>query len=73
MDILTIGEQVKALRMELGMTQVQFAAAIGKSQGDLSNIENDVHEPRISALNDRLARVGRVAVISIVKLEDISY
>ena len=41
---MTIGERMKAVRLERGVTQVQLAAILHIKQGSLSMIESDEFE-----------------------------
>lgn len=45
-----LGETIKALRVEKGLTQPQLAAIIGVSNGMISIWENNVNEPKASNL-----------------------
>ena len=45
-----LGETIKALRVEKGLTQPQLAAMIGVSNGMISIWENNVNEPKASNL-----------------------
>ena len=45
-----LGETIKALRVEKGLTQPQLAAIIGVSNGMISVWENNVNEPKASNL-----------------------
>lgn len=46
----TIGERIKILRKSKELSQVEFAEAIGISQGTLSDIENDRCKPSIDTI-----------------------
>ena len=43
-----LGETIKALRLEKGLTQPQLAALVGVSSGMISIWENNVNEPKAS-------------------------
>lgn len=43
-----LGETIKALRLEKGLTQPQLAALVGVSNGMISVWENDINEPKAS-------------------------
>ena len=45
-----LGETIKALRLEKGLTQPQLAALVGVSSGMISIWENNVNEPKASNL-----------------------
>lgn len=47
-DVVWTGELIKMLRAHLGMNQEQFAHEIGLSQETISQLENDVYEPKRS-------------------------
>lgn len=40
-----MGEKLKAARLAAGLTQVQFAEAVGCKQKDISRYESGLHEP----------------------------
>lgn len=45
-----LGETIKALRLEKGLTQPQLAERIGVSNGIISIWENNINEPKASYL-----------------------
>jgi transcriptional regulator with XRE-family HTH domain len=49
---ITIGERIKALRSDRGMTLAELAEQVGLSAGYLSQIERDKITPALSALLD---------------------
>lgn len=46
----TIGDRIKLLRKSRKLNQMEFAEAIGISQGTLSDIENDRSKPSIDTI-----------------------
>lgn len=62
------GEQLKALRMEKGIGQVELARAIGVSKGIVSLWENGLREPKLSNLIV-LAQYFQVSVDYLIGLE----
>ena len=55
-----IGENIRKLREERGMSQEQLARAIGKSRSAVSQYETDVNIPRMGVIED-LAKVFLVS------------
>ena len=55
-----LGEMIKELRIEKGLTQPQLAALVGVSKGMISIWENNVNEPKASYIK-RLAIVLEVS------------
>ena len=45
-----LGETIKSLRLEKGLTQPQLAALVGVSKGMISIWENNINEPKASYL-----------------------
>ena len=45
-----LGETIKALRLEKGLTQPQLAQLVGVSNGMISIWENNINEPKASYL-----------------------
>ena len=43
-----LGETIKALRLEKGLTQPQLAQLVGVSKGMISIWENNINEPKAS-------------------------
>lgn len=50
--MLTIGDKIKAIRKERGLTQKEFAKKINKSERMIQKYENSEVEPRIEVLRD---------------------
>ena len=44
----TLGETIKSLRLEKGLTQPQLAKLVGVSSGMISIWENNINEPKAS-------------------------
>jgi transcriptional regulator with XRE-family HTH domain len=72
----SIGENIKQLRIERGMSQEQLAQAIGKSRSAISQYETDVNMPRMGVIED-LASVFLVEKLAILgdgyKSKELSY
>ena len=45
-----LGETIKALRLEKGLTQPQLAELVGVSKGMISIWENNINEPKATYL-----------------------
>ena len=45
-----LGETIKALRLEKGLTQPQLAEIVGVSKGMISIWENNINEPKATYL-----------------------
>lgn len=45
---MTIGELIRELRLEKGLTQLQLGKEIGVSQKSIDYWERDISEPRVS-------------------------
>lgn len=58
---MKVGEKIKELRMEAGLTQMRLAKAVGVSQKAVDYWERGVNEPKVSY------------VIALVKVFNISY
>ena len=58
---MSIGEKIKELRLEKGLSQLKLGKAIGVSQKAVDYWERNVNEPKISY------------IISLVKIFDISF
>ena len=58
---MKLGEKIKELRIEKGLSQMQLGKAIGASQKAIDYWERDVNEPKASYL------------IALVKFFDISF
>ena len=61
-----VGERVRAIRRDLGLTMAQYAEAAGVSIGMLSKIENGRTAPSVATLG-RLARAGSVPITSLFR------
>ncbi len=61
-----VGERVRAIRRDLGLTMAQFAEAAGLSIGMLSKIEHGRTAPSIATLNG-LARAGNVPITALFR------
>lgn len=72
----SIGENIKQLRIERGMSQEQLAQAIGKSRSAISQYETDINIPRMGVVED-LASVFLVDKLEILgdsyKSKELSY
>jgi len=55
-----LGEMIRELRLERGLTQPQLATLVGVSKGMISIWENNVNEPKASYIK-RLAIVLEVS------------
>ena len=60
-NMLSLGEKIKELRLEKGLTQMQLAKEIGVSQKAIDYWERDVNEPKASY------------IIALVKFFEITY
>ena len=58
---MKLGEKIKELRIEKGLSQMQLGKAIGVSQKAVDYWERDVNEPKASY------------IIALVRLFDVSY
>ena len=58
---MSIGEKIKELRLEKGLSQLKLSKAIGVSQKAVDYWERNVNEPKASY------------IISLVKIFDISF
>ncbi len=66
---MTFGEQLKTLRIENNISQVQLAQTIGVSKGIISLWENGLREPTLSNLIS-LAKFFSVSLDVLVGLQD---
>lgn len=57
--MMNVGENIKRLRIDAGLSQSQLAAMIGKTRSAISQYESGVILPRMGVIED-LARVFRV-------------
>lgn len=55
---MKIGEKIKHLRMQYGLTQEELAGRCGLSKGFISQLENDITSPSIATLEDLLTCLG---------------
>ena len=58
---MSIGEKIKELRLEKGLSQLKLGKAIGVSQKAIDYWERNINEPKASY------------IISLVKLFDVSF
>ncbi len=65
---LEIAVALMRLREEEGMTQRQFAAAIGKAQSTIARIENGDMNPSVKLLSEIAQPLGRKLELSFVKV-----
>ena len=61
-----VGERVRAIRRDLGLTMAQYAEAAGVSIGMLSKIEHGRTSPSIATLS-RLAHAGNVPITALFR------
>ena len=61
-----VGERVRAIRRDLGLTMAQYAETAGVSIGMLSKIEHGRTAPSIATLG-RLARAGNVPITALFR------
>jgi predicted transcriptional regulator len=54
-------EEIRAMRMKLGLTQTQLAQLAGVTQAYIAKIEAGKADPRVSTLEKILAALGRAA------------
>jgi len=66
---MTIGENIRAVRKQKNMTQIELCRRCGFSQGQLSEYENDKHEPPIQYLG----KIADVLGVSVAVLDDRLY
>lgn len=52
MKILTIGERIKLIRKDAGLTQAQFAEKLGTTQNVITNYERNSRNPSGPAINN---------------------
>ncbi|MBQ8428192.1 MAG: helix-turn-helix transcriptional regulator [Clostridia bacterium] len=57
----TLGETIKELRVEKGLTQPQLAETIGVSKGMISIWEHDVNEPKATHVKNLAIALGTSA------------
>ena len=64
-----LGETIKALRLEKGLTQPQLAREVGVSNGMISVWENNINEPKASYIK-RLALALDVSADDLLGLHE---
>src|SRR5262245_44270500 len=64
----TLGKEIKKARIEQGLKQKDLQALTGLSQKYLSEIENDVVDPRVSVLK-KIAQALQVTTDSLLSLD----
>ena len=55
---MDIGAKIKALRLQLNLSQAELADRCELTKGYISQLENDVTSPSIATLKDILAALG---------------
>ena len=55
---MEIGNKIKRLRLQLNLSQAELAARCELTKGYISQLENDLTSPSISALCDILSALG---------------
>ena len=65
----SLGETIKSLRIEKGLTQPQLAKLVGVSKGMISIWENNINEPKASYVK-ALASVLEVSADYLLGLKD---
>ena len=58
---------VKNLRLELGLSQTEFAKRVGKPQSTIARIETDVMLPTVHLLSEIATKVGKRLEIKFVE------
>ena len=58
MEILDIGQKIKQLRIQKGLTLEELASRSELTKGFLSQMERDLTSPSIATLNDILEALG---------------
>ena len=58
---------VKNLRLELGLSQTEFAKRVGKPQSTIARIETEAVLPTIKLLREIATKVGKRLEISFVE------
>lgn len=66
--LLKIGERIKQLRMEKGISQQQLAAALDYEKSNMSRLESGRINPRIATLQ-KVANVLNVSLAELVSVE----
>ena len=65
-----LGETIKSLRIEKGLTQPQLAELVGVSKGMISIWENNINEPKASYIKS-LASVLDVSADYLLGLKEV--
>ena len=65
----TLGKEIKKARIEQGLKQKDLQVLTGLSQKYLSEIENDVVDPRVSVLK-KIAQALQVSTDSLLSLDE---
>ena len=68
--MFNLGETIKSLRLEKGLTQPQLAEMIGVSKGMISVWENNINEPKASYIK-ALAQALEVSADYLLGLSEI--
>ncbi|HEX3824035.1 MAG TPA: helix-turn-helix domain-containing protein [Mycobacteriales bacterium] len=68
MDTVTLGQRIRHLRRDRGLTLAQLAAEVGSASSALSMIENGRREPKLSLLSS-IATVLEVSVEDLLRPE----
>ena len=72
-DILTIGDRIRAIRKEKGLTQKELAEKLGVSSSMIGQYETNVRKPKIGTLQNIASALGvHLSEIIDVDLSDIS-
>lgn len=58
---MTLGDKIKLLRKENGLTQSELGNKLGLSKANISKYESNIHEPSIDTLN-KLSDLFNVSV-----------
>lgn len=70
-DILTIGDRIRALRKEKGLTQKELAQKLGVSASMVGQYETNVRKPKLETLEKFASSLG-VSITEIVDISDVS-
>lgn len=70
-DILTIGDRIRALRKEKGLTQQELAQKLGVSASMVGQYETNVRKPKLETLEKFASSLG-VSITEIVDISDVS-
>ena len=55
---MNLGEKIKQMRNQLGLTQAELADRCELTKGYISQLENDLNSPSIATLTDILSALG---------------